>query len=306
MPTCITLSKVSKCYGATVAVSGLSLEVEQGEVLGLLGPNGAGKSTTLCMLAGLVRPSSGAITIFGKDLHRNYAEIAARFGVLVERPDFYDYLTVRRNLKLYARLAQRHVNVDRAMALAGILEHARVRVGNLSSGLRQRLGLAQAVLTEPELLLLDEPTTGLDVEATEEILQLLRRLAERAGVTIVFSTHMLHEVERLCDRVAILNEGNLVACERTSALISYDQNHVEVLLDGVEGAARRLRDQPWVEKVEPKTGRLVVHLREGNIHQLNAFLVNAGYQVSGLIPRRRTLRDYFLRLFNQPGEGSEE
>lgn len=305
MPTCISLSKVSKCYGTTVAVSGLSLEVEQGEVLGLLGPNGAGKSTTLYMLAGLVRPTSGSISAFGKDLRRNFVAFAERTGVLVERPEFYDYLTVRRNLKLFARLARRDVNVDRAMDLAGILPYARVRAGHLSSGLRQRLGLAQAVLTEPELLILDEPTSGLDVESTEEILQLLRRLAEKAGVTILFSTHMLHEVERLCDRVAILNEGSLVACERTSALISYDQSHVEVLLDGVERAAKRLRAQPWVEEVETKTGRLAVHLREGNVHQLNSFLVNAGYQVSGLIPRRRTLRDYFLRLLNQSQESSE-
>ena len=298
MAPCISLSKVSKCYGSTVAVAGLSLEVEKGEVFGLLGPNGAGKSTTLYMLAGLVRPSSGGITIFGKDLRTNFVATARRMGVLVERPTFYEHLTVKRNLKLHAQLAGCEVNVDRVMDMTGILEVAEVRPRRLSHGMRQRLGLALAMLTEPELLLLDEPSAGLDVEASQDMLDLLRRLAENSRVTIVFSSHLMHEVEWLCDRVAIMSDGHLVACERTGALLSYDERSVEVLIEGPEGAAKRLAAQPWVEEVAIKPGRLVVELRESNAHQLNSFLLNAGYQVSGLIPRRRTLREYFLKVMN--------
>jgi ABC-2 type transport system ATP-binding protein len=154
------------------------------------------------------------------------------------------------------------------------------------------------MLTEPELLILDEPTAGLDVEATQEVLQLLRRLAEEAKVTILFSSHLLNEVEMLCQRVAILNQGRMVACERIGSLLSYDQTQIEVLLDGVEGAAKRLAEQSWVESVDVKPGRLHVHLREANASQLTGFLVNAGYQVTGVIPRRRTLQDYFLRVMN--------
>ncbi len=299
MPPCIQLESVTKCYGRTVAVDGLSLEMAAGEVLGLLGPNGAGKSTALYMLCGLVRPTSGTVTVFGKRIEEGFTDIAARMGVLVERPVFFDYLNVRRNLKVLARLSRAPVNVDRMMDMCGLLHVSHVRAGALSLGMRQRLGLAQAMLTEPELLILDEPTTSLDVEATQEILQLIGRLAEAANISIVFSSHQMHEVESVCDRVAILNRGKLIACEKTETLVSFDRSQVEVLIEGSEGAAKRLREQEWVLGVECRPGRLVVRLPEGNVHQLNSFLVNAGYQVSGIIPRRRTLQDYFLKVMNE-------
>ena len=298
MATCITFENVTKCFGDTVALNQLTLEINAGEILGVLGPNGAGKSTFLHMLSGLLRPTSGTITVFGKDLSNNFVEIASRMGVLVERPALCGFLSAQRNLRLQARLARREVNVKRALDLAGIVAIADQRVDTLSLGMRQRLGLAQAMLTEPELLVLDEPTQGLDVEATQELLLLLRRLADEAGVTVVISSHLMQEVEMLCDRVAIIHRGKLVACEERDALLSYDRSQVEVLLDGGEGAARRLIEESWVESVEVKPGRLVVRLQEGTIHQLNSFLLNGGYQVVGIIPRRRTLKDYFLKVLN--------
>jgi ABC-type multidrug transport system ATPase subunit len=298
MATCITFENVSKSFGETVAVDDLTLEIKSGEILGVLGPNGAGKSTFLYMLSGLMRPTSGTITIFGKELRTNFVEIAGRMGVLVERPALCDYLSVERNLKLQARLAGREVNVKRALDLAGIVNIANRRVDTLSMGMRQRLGLAQAMLTEPELLILDEPTQGLDAEATQEMLLLLRRLADEAAVTVVISSHLMQEVEMLCDRVAIMHQGELVACEDRDAMLAFDRTHVEVLLDGAEGAARKLVKEPWVESVVVKPGRLEVHLQEGATHQLNSFLINSGYQVSGIIPRRRTLQDYFLKVLN--------
>jgi len=298
MSVCIKTSHLTKHYGAVVAVHDLSIEVAQGEVLGLLGPNGAGKSTTLHMLAGLAPPTSGAITIFGKDLRRSFLDIVPRMGVLMERPAFYDHLSARKNLLLLSMLSGRNVTVDRALDLVGLVAVASRKVGTLSMGMRQRLGLAQALLTDPELLLLDEPASGLDVESTQEMLDLLRGLADSAGVTIVFASHMLHEVETLCDRVAILKEGRLLACEGAHNLLSYDTSHIEVLLDAPEGAARRLEDQDWVQSVEVKTGRIEVRLCKGTAHQLTAFLVNAGYQVAGVIPRRRALQEYFLKVLN--------
>ncbi len=298
MARCIQTSHLTKSYGATVAVQDLSLELASGEVLGLLGPNGAGKSTTLYMLSGLVPPTSGTVTIFGKDLRKGFLEIASRMGVVVERPSFYNHLSARKNLLLLAMLAGRNVTVDRALDMAGLLPVASKKVGDLSMGMRQRLSLAQAMLTEPELLLLDEPASGLDVESTQEILKLLRRLADEAKVTILFASHMMHEVEALCDRVAILNEGKLLACDATNALLSYDPSHVEVLLDAPEAASKRLVEQDWVEAVNFKPGRLEVRLRSGTSHQLTAFLVNAGYKVTGVIPKRRTLQEYFLKVLN--------
>lgn len=298
MPACVSFSKVSKFYGSHFAVGGFSLDINAGETVGLLGPNGAGKSTILYMLTNLVRPTSGNISVFGRDLRASFPAIAARMGALVERPTFYEYLTVRRNLKIQAALCGREVNLDRALDLTGMLDYAPVRAGTLSQGLRQRFGLALAMLAEPELLVLDEPTSGLDPEATQDILALLRRLSEETRVTILFSSHLMHEVEALCNRVAIINKGRLVSYEDTASLISYDRSQVEVLVEGAENAARRLQAQDWVVAASHKPGRLFVHLKDENVHQLNSFLIHAGYQVSGVIPRRRTLQDYFLKVLN--------
>lgn len=299
MASCISLDHVSKNFGSTLAVNDLSLEIEQGEIFGLLGPNGAGKSTTFYMMCGLARPASGRISIFGKDLQTNFIELSARMGVLFERPSFYDYLTVAKNLRLFAKLAQKEVTIDRTLDLVGMLHLSDQKAGTLSAGMRQRLGLAQAFLTEPELLILDEPTSGLDVEQSQEVLRLLRSLADDANVTIVLSSHMMEEAEALCDRIAIMNEGRLVTCDETEALISYDKTHVEVLMDTPETAARRLMQENWVRSVEVKRGKLLVRLHKPNPHQLNTFLIGAGYQISGIIPRRRTLQEFFLKALNQ-------
>ncbi len=299
MASCIRLENLTKTYRSTIAVNDLSLEIEQGEVFGLLGPNGAGKSTTFHLMCGLTRPTSGTISIFGKELHANFLEIAPRMGVLVERPAFYEYLTVSKNLGLLARLSGKDVTIDRTLDLVGMLHMADQKVGTLSTGMRQRLGLAQAFLMEPELLILDEPTSGLDPEQCEEITRMLRRLADDANVTIVLSSHTMEEAEALCDRVAVMNEGRLITCNETEALISYDKTHLEVLMDNPETASRKLIEEDWVDSVEMKRGKLIVRLHEPNPHRLNTFLLSAGYQVSGMIPRRRTLQEYFLKALNK-------
>jgi ABC-2 type transport system ATP-binding protein len=296
MATCVETKDLTKCFRSVVAVSGLNLKVSAGEVLGLLGPNGAGKSTTLHMLTGLVPATSGSISVFGKDLRKNRLEIARRTGVLVERPTFYDHLSARANLLFLARLARQEVAVDQALDRLGMLHVAAKRVSDFSPGMRQRLGLAHALMTEPELLVLDEPTNGLDVESAREVLELLRFLAEEAGVTVVMASHLLHEAEVLCDRVAILNRGRLVACEPIGALLSYDETEAEVLVDAAEPAAKRLDAEPWVQSVEVFPGRLRVKLDGGTVHQLTALLIGAGYTVAGVIPRRRSLQDHFLKV----------
>lgn len=298
MPPCVQIKQLKKKYGPNVAVNDLTLDIEQGEVFGLLGPNGAGKSTTLYMLTNLVRPTSGEIKIFGQDLRTNFIDIASRMGVLVERPTFYEHLTITNNMKLTARLARKNVTINRALNLAGLLHLKDERVSTLSHGIRQRLGLALAFLTEPELLILDEPTNGLDVEHTQEILHTLRMLADEAGVTIIISSHMMHEIESLCDRVAIINQGNLVTCDSTDVLLSYDKALIEVHLDAPEAAAKRLNEEPWVEIAESHQDKIIVHLTEPNPHQLVSFLISNGYQLTAVIPRRRSLQEYFLKVLN--------
>ncbi|NUM53984.1 MAG: ABC transporter ATP-binding protein [Candidatus Hydrogenedentes bacterium] len=288
-----------KRYGAVTAVDGLSLSVNEGEVFGLLGPNGAGKSTTLYMLCGLVAPMSGSVSLFGRDLHDHFIDVMARVGVLTERPAFYNHLSVRRNLQLLAMLGDKDVNIDRALDRVGLLKYAGRHVGTLSHGMRQRLGIAQALLAEPELLILDEPTAGLDPESTQEILHLLRFLADEAKVTILFSSHQLAEVEALCDRVGVINQGKLVSCEEVENLLSYDQSQVDVLVDSPEAAGKKLKEQSWVKSAEMYKGRVRVVLNGGSVHQLTAFLVSGGYKLSGIMPRQRTLQEYFLKVLNR-------
>lgn len=299
MDVCLQTTDLTKRYGSFAAVDRLSLEVRTGEVLGLLGVNGAGKSTTLYMLAGLVRPTSGTISFFGKSLRKSFLEIAHRTGFLVERPAFYEYLSVRDNLSLCARLAGRSADVDRALELVDLLSVARRKARALSTGMRQRLGLAQAILFEPELVILDEPTSGLDPEATREILSLLRRLTRETHITLVFSSHMLREVEELCDRVAIIDKGRLAAIERMDTLLSYDCSRIDVLLDSSETAAGALVKEPWIASAKAVPGKVEVVLRDAPAHRLTAFLVHAGHQVNGVIPRRGTLQEYFMKVLHQ-------
>ena len=299
MPPAVALNNVTKCYGSTVAVNNLSLEVERGEIVGLLGPNGAGKSTTLLMMTGLVRPTSGSVSVLGKDPRRKFVEIAERVGILFERPTFFDHLNVEKNLEIAARLCGQVVSLDRALDRVGILSLAHQRVGTLSAGLRQRLAISMALLTEPELLILDEPTSALDPEYVQETISLLRQLAHEGDVAVVLTSHIMSEVEVLCDRVAILNHGKLLSLDHTDTLLSYDRSVIEVLIDAPEAAARRLENETWIESVELRTGKIIVRLRDENPHQLNAFLIGAGYQLHGLIPQRRTLHEYFLKAINQ-------
>jgi ABC-2 type transport system ATP-binding protein len=149
------------------------------------------------------------------------------------------------------------------------------------------------------LLILDEPTNGLDAESTRDTIKLLRLLAEQAKVTIVVSSNLLHEAEMLCDRVAIMNRGRLLTCERTDKLLSYDPRQVEIILEAPEAAAKRLMEQPWIEAVEIDHGRVNVKLGEATIHQLTSFLISSGYVISGVIPQRRSLQDFFLKALKQ-------
>ncbi len=297
METCIAIEHLTRRFGRTVAVDDLCLEVGRGRVLGLLGPNGAGKSTTIGMLAGLIRPTSGSVSLFGMPLNRHFLEIMAKTGVLVERPSFPEYLTVRRVLKLHALMAGCAGDaVDGAMARTGLTEAAGEKVGTLSQGMRQRLGIAQAILAEPELLILDEPTSGLDAESTRQILVFLKKLASEAGVTILFSSHQMTEVEQLCDMVAVMRRGRLIACETKASLLSRDFTRATVLLDRAGDAVAALRGQPWVSDAAEAPEGLQVVLCGAETDTLSAFLVERGFRLSGVIPGQASLEEYFFKV----------
>jgi ABC-2 type transport system ATP-binding protein len=301
-------------YGGTPAVDRLDLEVEEGLLYGFLGPNGAGKTTMIRMALGLIRPSGGEVEVLGREIHGpgripGRHEALRKTGALVEEPAFVKYLSGRRNLEYHARLAgpaedrdARLQRIDEVLQTVGLSEAAEKKTKQYSQGMRQRLGIAQALLGAPRLLVLDEPTNGLDPQGMREVRQLLRRLTDD-GVTVFVSSHLLFEVEAMCDRVAVLARGRLVAegppktlrragdrlridiDDRARALAVLGRlDGVTVIEDGDEAEALRIR------LASPATPAAV-----------NAALVGAGLAVSALVPEQDSLEDVFVALV----EGSD-
>ncbi|MGQ0557804.1 MAG: ABC transporter ATP-binding protein [Nitrospiraceae bacterium] len=280
------------------ALEGLDLEVKQGEVFGFLGPNGAGKTTTIKMLMGLIYPTSGQAWLFGRPIGDQ--ESKARLGFLPESPYFYDYLTGLEFLQFYGHLfGLRGVAlgkcIDELLELVG-MSHARdLQLRKFSKGMLQRVGIAQALINDPELVVLDEPMSGLDPVGRKEIRDLIMRLKE-SGKTIFFSSHILHDAELLCDRVAIILKGRQVACGRVSELIDEGVAHsVEVVVDGLghEGLARlrQLADRIIVQGSQV----LVVLPSRQQVGQVLEIIRGAKATLVSLTPQKGSLEDLFIR-----------
>jgi ABC-2 type transport system ATP-binding protein len=252
----IEVSELKKSYGSVEALRGVSLAIAPGQIVGLLGPNGAGKTTIIKILTGYLQPDAGKVTVDGLDVLTHTREVQARIGYLPENAPLYPELSVQGYLRMMAELrqiprAEQLACISEAVYATGLAEHLTRPIGTLSKGFRQRVGLAQAILHRPKLLILDEPTVGLDPTQIVEIRRLIHRLAERS--TILFSTHILSEVEALCDRALILINGLVKADNRLSDL-EQTADAVLVLGDRVEGAERYLRSLPGVRGIEPLRG----------------------------------------------------
>jgi ABC-type multidrug transport system ATPase subunit len=283
---------LSKRYGDTVAVDGLELRVRRGEVYGFLGPNGAGKTTTLRMLLGLVRPTSGTATILG--VPPGAPEGLARIGAMVETPAFYPYLSGRDNLRVIARHAG--VGDDRVEAVldqVGLSDRARNRSAAYSLGMKQRLGIAAALLKDPELLILDEPTNGLDPAGMAEMREFIRSLGAD-GRTVVLSSHLMVEVEQVSDRVGVIRDGRLVAEGTVDELRG--RAALRVRAEPSAEAARLIAALPEVTSVTGVDGLLDVTVDNSRAAAVNRVLVEAGIAVSELYVQKASLEDVFLEL----------
>jgi ABC-2 type transport system ATP-binding protein len=215
-PTVIETEGLSKIYGSQTAVSDLNLKIEEGEIFGFLGPNGAGKTTTLLMLLGLTSPTSGKARVCGFDPAREPLQVKEKVGYLPENVGFYDEMTARQNLRFVARLNRIPDNVsepkiDDLLRSIGLFDEATKKVGAYSKGMRQRLGIAEVLVKEPRIVFLDEPTVGLDPDATNRMLDTIYSLSRDKGITVFLSSHLLDQMQRICDRVGIMIKGNLVA-----------------------------------------------------------------------------------------------
>lgn len=290
-----------KRYGEqTVAVDRLSLRVRRGEVYGFLGPNGAGKTTTLRMLLGLVRPSSGAATVLGSP--PGSPEGLGRIGAMVEAPGFYPFLSGRDNLRVLARHAGAPAHrIDLALDEVELSARADDRFAAYSQGMKQRLGVAAALLKDPELLILDEPTNGLDPAGMAEMRSLVRSLGHGRR-TVLLSTHLMGEAEQVCDRVGVISDGSVVA-----------EGTVEELRGGaglwvaaqpLDDAMRALQQLPEVQRVAVDDGALRVTTDPDTAPDINRALVDAGVAVSELRPQRASLEEVFLELTRQAKEES--
>ena len=286
---------LTKRYGSRItAVDALDLNVHRGEVYGLLGPNGAGKTTTLKMLLGLIRPTSGVARVLGEEPGTPSA--LARVGALVESPAFYPYLSGRDNLAGMARLSGVHASksrVEEALEQVGLTSRAGDRFKKYSTGMKQRLGVAAALVKDPELLILDEPTNGLDPKGIAEMRDLIRSLG-RGERTVLLSSHMMGEVERICDRVGVIRSGRLVAEGPVAELRG--QGGLLVKAEPLERAAEVAASIAGVEGVEVEDGMLRLVVDPGRASEIARELVSAGVEVIELRPAQHSLEEAFFQL----------
>jgi len=293
-----------KRYGDIVAVDGVDLTVEPGDVYGYLGPNGAGKTTSLRMMLGLIRPTAGQVRIFGRD---PLVTVRALDGVagFVEAPRFYPYLSGMENLRMMAAYdgGDARERIAPALDMVNLADRAQDRVGGYSHGMRQRLGIAGAMLRSPRLMLLDEPTTGLDPGGMRDMRELVRRLAGE-GITVVLSSHVLSEVEELCNRLAIVRSGRMVyeghlSDLRRTAVSSYRLRTTDNVL-----AERVCRAQPSVTKVRAADGEIRFTADEPVVGELSVALVESGAAILALSPEHATLEELFFRITEGDGAGN--
>jgi ABC-2 type transport system ATP-binding protein len=294
---------LSKRFGDRWAVRGLEIVVRRGEIFGFLGPNGAGKSTTIRMLLSLVRPTDGHVELFGRPLLTSRRESLARVGGLVERPDFYLYLSGRRNLQIVAALCGGvpESSIDELLRLVDLFDRRHDRVKTYSHGMKQRLGIAQALLGRPELVVLDEPTVGLDPQGIKEVRELIGRLSAEEGITVFLSSHLLHEIEQTATHMAIINHGSLVTQGEVRSLLSDHEALVRIEADPTARALEVLAQTPFVADLRHERGWIEARIPRDRIAGVNRLLVGAGIEVRALAPKR-SLEEFFLAITQTAGE----
>ncbi|HZS24177.1 MAG TPA: ABC transporter ATP-binding protein [Gaiellaceae bacterium] len=293
-----------KRYGELVAVDGVDLTVERGDVFGYLGPNGAGKTTSLRMLLGLIRPTSGRAELFGRDPMLAGAKALDGVAGFVEGPRFYPYLSGRRNLELLADYDEprSRARIDEVLELVELRDRAKDRVGGYSHGMRQRLGIAAALLRKPRLLLLDEPATGLDPAGMRDMRDLIRRLA-REGLTILLSSHLLHEVEELCNRVAIIRKGTIVYQGALGDLLATASTGYRLRTRDPQRALAVCLAQRGIDDVSADGDELRFSADEDAVAELSIALGEAQVPILQLVTDAASLEDLFLGMTG--GESSD-
>ncbi len=287
---------LTKRYGRLTALADLDLEVPRGQVYGFLGPNGAGKTTTISLILGLIAPSGGHAEMFGLDTRTHLSEALRRTGAILEGPSFYPHLSGRDNLRVWGALSGSigGRRLDEVLELVGLQARGRDKVRTYSLGMKQRLGLAAALLHDPDLLVLDEPTNGLDPAGMREFRQLIKELGQM-GKTVFVSSHLLNEVELMCDHVGIVKGGRLLTQGSVATLLGRGQA-LEMQVTDPERAVQVLESLDWVEGVKRQDDRLVVDAPSERAAELSRALAEHQIYLSVLRPRDSSLEEFFLEV----------
>lgn len=296
MTQVLELTKVSKRFGSKDIVRDLNLSVYSSEIFGFLGPNGAGKTTTIRMIVGLIKPSSGQISICGFSLKDEYKRAMSNVGCIIESPDMYKYLTGMENLQQFAAMDKRiaRERIDEVVEMVGLTNRINDKVSTYSLGMRQRLGIAQAIMGRPKLLILDEPTNGLDPAGIAEFRHLIRRLAYEEGMAVFISSHILSELQLVCDTVAIVSKGRVVKTVKVSEIV--EDQIVEWHLDNPARALQVLMER-WNIKGE-QTRKNTVRAGTGavRVEDINQVFFSEGLKISYCESHGNSLEELFLNL----------
>ncbi|OPA79256.1 bacitracin ABC transporter ATP-binding protein [Paenibacillus selenitireducens] len=293
---------LSKKYKGRYAVSDLNLKIAKGEIYGFLGPNGAGKTTTIRMLLGLIKPSSGSIEVFGQSLAKQRLSILRKVGSLVEYPSYYGHLNAVENLEAIRRIIDvPRKRIDEVLEIVGLTKEAKRAVKGYSLGMKQRLGIARALLGSPELLILDEPTNGLDPSGILEIRELIKNMPKQHGITVLISSHLLSEVEQMASIVGIIRQGELVFQDTIQNMQLQSQSVVSLRVSEAERALRLLREQGIEASFQGADSTLTMGITDDNrVAGAVRSLVSAGHSVYRVEENRKSLEELFLHII---GEG---
>lgn len=291
----LSVNNVVKKIKKKTIIKGVSFDIDQGEILGFLGPNGAGKSTTLRMVVGLSKPTSGHVDICGHSISKNYVQAMSQVGCIIEGPDLYNYMSGYNNLELLASMSKgvSKKAIDEAVELVGMENRIHDKVGIYSMGMKQRIGLAQALIHQPKLLVLDEPTNGLDPQGIYEFREIVKNLAKEKGISVLISSHLISEVQLMCDKVSIINGGLIVKNAHVDEVLS--SGEVTWQLDNLEKGKELLANAFGVEAVI-NNGQLSASVDVDLLGDVNKLMVESGLKLQYVSTKKRTLEDLFLSL----------
>ncbi|HEY0029686.1 MAG TPA: ABC transporter ATP-binding protein [Bacteroidia bacterium] len=297
----VEVKHLVKHYGKFKAVEDVSFDVLRGDVFGFLGPNGAGKSTTIRTILSLIKPTSGDIRMFGRDLLKDRNFILAKIGCIVEKPDFYKYLSAEKNIEIFARLSGVNVSkskIHEIIEFVGLKGREKDKLGGFSHGMKQRLGIAQTLVHDPELIILDEPTTGLDPQGIIDIRNLILQLKNERNKTVLLSSHILSEIELIANRMVIINKGKTIVQGSVTELLNAQELIVSFTVDNIGKAQQLLEAAEMKEQIEKiENNNFLLHISQEKIPVINKLFCDNGVNVFS-IESKRKLEDYFLKLIN--------